>query len=515
MQMIAGKNEILIFLKLGLVASVILLMVSPDSFTHDMFGRCDSSTFFMCGKAWMEGLLPYRDFADSKGLLLWLIYGIGYLLSPHDYLGVLVVSCLWYSFIFYFIFLTARVFLKDDRWAFLAAVLQGFFFFDPYIHYEVRAEDFAMLMIVASLYFTVRHLYGSQCDKDLLQSCFAIGFLMGALFLIKFNIIMMAAIFPFFLLIAFVRSFSRLIAMLGAMLGGFLIILLPFALYVMWQGIGGDFVREYIVNTMLTVNRHASYLGEVFRTKFLLESQFIKGPGLLWVSLSGALLLIPLLKRWVYFPLLVCLWFFVLCSMHGVWPYYYGSCLFIPVFGIVAFLLLLKSWGRVEHWLKRTWVMASAGVLSVAGVVAVNYQTQDNHDQLWYVDSQSRQDYYTCLYLVSQVENPTIMYFSILGPSVDLWTHAKPACRYFVSQNGSTAVMDQQQMRVVKYRLADFVVTSVNDIYQDYIESRGYRKYSCKGFGVSLFSKRPLKLPPDDFYMSPTDVLMKRNKSAR
>ena len=47
-----------------------------------MYGHNDSAWFFMCGKAVMNGLTPYVDFTDSKGPLLWLIYGIGYLRAP-------------------------------------------------------------------------------------------------------------------------------------------------------------------------------------------------------------------------------------------------------------------------------------------------------------------------------------------------------------------------------------------------------------------------------------------------
>ncbi|MBQ8521824.1 MAG: hypothetical protein IJ456_10765, partial [Bacteroides sp.] len=66
-----------VFLSLGLFATLVLFVISPDSYTHYPFGRVDSAWFFMCGKAWMNGLLPYVDFADSKGPLLWLIYGVG------------------------------------------------------------------------------------------------------------------------------------------------------------------------------------------------------------------------------------------------------------------------------------------------------------------------------------------------------------------------------------------------------------------------------------------------------
>ena len=65
------------------IAFAVLFLVSPDSYTHDLFDHMDSAWFFMCGKAWMNGMIPYVDFADSKGPLLWLIYGIGRSEEPH------------------------------------------------------------------------------------------------------------------------------------------------------------------------------------------------------------------------------------------------------------------------------------------------------------------------------------------------------------------------------------------------------------------------------------------------
>ena len=73
-----SRLEYRIYLSLLLYSFLILFIVSPDSYTHDLYSRCDSAWFFMCGKAWMNGLVPYVDFADSKGPLLWLIYGVGY-----------------------------------------------------------------------------------------------------------------------------------------------------------------------------------------------------------------------------------------------------------------------------------------------------------------------------------------------------------------------------------------------------------------------------------------------------
>ena len=90
------------YILLSISVYVILLIISPDSYLHYPFSQLDSACFFTAGKAIMNGMIPYVDFADSKGPLLWLIYGLGYILSNHDYIGVFWLS--WISFSVFDIF---------------------------------------------------------------------------------------------------------------------------------------------------------------------------------------------------------------------------------------------------------------------------------------------------------------------------------------------------------------------------------------------------------------------------
>lgn len=76
---------------------VLLFFLSSDSYLYDLHYHMDSECFFICGKAWMKGMIPYVDFTDSKGPLLWFIYGIGYLLSHHSYVGVFWISIFFYT----------------------------------------------------------------------------------------------------------------------------------------------------------------------------------------------------------------------------------------------------------------------------------------------------------------------------------------------------------------------------------------------------------------------------------
>ena len=135
-------------LAIGVFAIVALLLVSWDSYLYDLWQHHDVIWFYLCGKAWMNGMTPYVDFADSKGPLLWLIYGIGYLISPHDYTGMYWLSCVLYTFIFYQCYKCARLFVHDARLALVAVLISAFFFLSGLTHIEVRAEDYCYALML-------------------------------------------------------------------------------------------------------------------------------------------------------------------------------------------------------------------------------------------------------------------------------------------------------------------------------------------------------------------------------
>ncbi len=153
-----GRSTFIHWALLFLLSFVLLLLLSPDSYLADIYGgRCDSAWFFTCGKAWMEGMVPYVDFADSKGPLLWLIYGLGYLLSPVSYHGVFWLSVVAYMVALHFVWLTARLFLTSRESWFVLVTMPFFLFFIVY-HNEVRAEDFCAPAICGGLWFTCREM---------------------------------------------------------------------------------------------------------------------------------------------------------------------------------------------------------------------------------------------------------------------------------------------------------------------------------------------------------------------
>jgi hypothetical protein len=96
----------------------------------------------MCGKAWMNGMTPYVDFADSKGPLLWLIYGLGYLISPRDYTGVYWISTIIFAIAFFYAYKSALLITCNRATAVLATAVIAFVLTVKWIHDETRCEDY-------------------------------------------------------------------------------------------------------------------------------------------------------------------------------------------------------------------------------------------------------------------------------------------------------------------------------------------------------------------------------------
>ena len=235
-------------------AILAILLTSWDSYLYDLWQHHDVIWFYACGKAWMNGLTPYIDFADSKGPLLWLIYGIGYLMSPHDYVGCFWIACLLYAVIFYYCYKCALIFTRDVRLSLVAVVLSALFFLSYFTHIEVRTEDFCYPAMLAVLYRFMRHTFLHEESRRFARQCaIVLGVALGVTFLIKYSCTLMLAIFiPYFCLVVPSRcSYSVWRAIGWCILAGVLTVL-PMLIVLALQGCLGAFFNEYFLVTAST-----------------------------------------------------------------------------------------------------------------------------------------------------------------------------------------------------------------------------------------------------------------------
>ncbi len=491
-------------LYLTLFVVIVLLVISPDSYLHDLFYMGDSNIFFMCGKAWMNGMLPYVDFSDSKGPLLWLIYGGGYLLSPTSKVGMYWISCLWYVAIFVYVYKTARFYL-NERQAFLTTILMSLSFFFPLVHREIRAEDFCQLFICASLYETIRYL---ENHIQLARSMFVLGVSCAGTLLIKFNIIAIPASLMLCLLYCAVKNKEIIIKPCGSFAMGSILLFLPFMIYFLYRGIFQDFLYEYFVRTYLTTQNIPEVNGMI-RISRLLNIRKI-------VSIAPIILGIILLyignlrhKETISLSAIIAL----LCSFGGNhFDHYLQPLSVYWLFGIV---FLIKACQR-QRWML---FLISHSILSMlitaVIVVFVNILPSARRQDFFWAHNTKRKYYHDVNYVMKQVEKPKVTYlhipwcFDLSIPSEGL-----PACRYWFSQTGALPDMEQEQEQAVIARKPDFVFVHMNNTSGvTMLRKAGYHSYeqlTPEGQGVVMYGKEIHQLPPKDYYYSDLDILLKR-----
>ena len=507
-----SRFSLKIFGALTLFATIILFFISTDSYTRDMYGHWDSNWFFMCGKALMEGMTPYVDFTDSKGLLLWIIYGLGYLISPSNNLGVFWLSCLAYGGIFYLVWLTARVFINDKRRAMVCTILMGFAFFNVGIHYETRAEDFCLLFVMWTLYRTVRILYLDDMErKSLVVSFFIMGLSFGALLMIKFNIAVMQSIFILYAAYHLIRRRVSLWRPFFALCVGFLIVVVPLVAFMLYRGCLDAFIQEYFINTVHTVSTGKGIVADYVDD--WIHSLQDKYSIILFVAIvAGSILYARRLPRYKTMPLVTSLFFFAITTRHSLWIYYYMICSFCLIW-LFLWVADLECVGKVRRRLG--WLAAVVAVVCIAGGVTV----RNDYKNMFWNNGKDRKKFYEMQYLMSRIEHPTLINVFCSERGIGVVAKALPGGKYWAQQNGLTKEMLQREIDDILSGKADFLyldhANKVNShgLSMEKLEKAGY--HECYRFGDSrLYSKHDVKLPEKSVVPSNMDILLKRLPAA-
>ena len=493
---------------IGVFAILALLLVSWDSYLYDLWQHHDVIWFYMCGKAWMNGMTPYVDFADSKGPLLWLIYGIGYLISPHDYTGMFWISCVLYTFIFYQCYKCATLFVRDTRLALVAVLLSAVFFLSGLTHIEVRAEDYCYALMLPMFYrflrFNVAHDHSTRFAKS---TAILLGFALGVTLLIKYSCTLMLATFiPYCCIVMARRSgYSPWRAFGWCTLVGILNIL-PMVLWLAWHGCLDDFFNEYFLSTFSTFNN----MHEERITVSQVLLMFLGKRVILFTLgvIASVIIYCRTIRSGGLFAVIAFVWFIGVILLNGTDRIYMNV---LSLFTVLAAGIVTQALSRWLRW----WAVVG---LTCVGVLALLFGTVE-HKSLFAKQLPDREIWYYYPTLLTQYEQPRLLYLMCHDHGEGVPVDALPACKYWSLQMGYTPLMVEDQVNAVKKHLCDAVfVESDNYEMIKLVEENGYYRndFAEAGMGATdwkrfiMYSSKPLK-PMSSRYPSAMEVLSKRN----
>ena len=503
------KNGLLLALLCWLMALALMFFFSRDSYTFDVWWRGDTNWFMTAGRAWMNGQTPYVDFSDSKGPLLWLIYGLGYLLSPKTFVGVMWLSTISYAIVIFFSYKTLRL-LGTSRMVTVAALMVlAWLMLNGFVHDEVRAEDFCQAFLAPVIYRFVLHdtRHGLNV-RQVAWSAAVLGFVLAGTLLIKYSVtLMLLAFVPHFCFVFPRKAGVSPLKAIGCLLAGAVAMLLPWLVVMLAQGWFKPFVQEYFVNTLTTLQNLAA-------TKLSLGSvlaEATKKSLLLYTLLIAALLYIYGRKWHRWGLLVVMVWMTLVVMFNGKSFFYYSSLALLATPGLAVLFTRYQN---------RSWARPVAFCMIPIFFFLIDITNHSRSSSFFTHDLAKRDRYYYYAGLMSQVEQPKVLFWDMHDKGQGLPAGALPACRYWALQEGATDEMRHDQDKAAEEKRCDFVlIDHADSIHARQLEQWGYHRYdywdhhdttkhlSIDGHDV-LYSKRLLH--DTIVHVTNLDVLLKR-----
>lgn len=436
------------------VAFCAATFASADSpFTHTTLGHTDTAWFLDAGRWMMQGLTPYEDFADSKGPLLWLFFGLGYLLDNDGWTGMFVLFALYSVFVYRYVWLSAIEMLGSRKAAAFVVLFMPLVFLS-FGHKENRAEYLFQLPLAYFIYLVIRAFKGHEITR--LQYILT-GVAMGCMLFVKWNFPAMLLPLPVIMLCYDARRhgkiggintwFNYAMSRLGLALAGFAVVALcVLALMAALGGLQGMF-REYFFNTLnsLQLGSQPSWWHSV---------RWLQVDKLLFLAI---LLLFPMTTHrifghkglWLFFAFI---WMLFVCFFHYM-PYYRRAIDAFGLFVPIAIIMFIQRFYRLKLWIFLIEIPIVAG--------CIYYFTCLSHPGFGY--NPEGASFFRMCERVDRVERPLILYFGVYDYSLGISSDAKPACRYWASQNGGSAEMHAMQYNTMIRQKADIIVTNKDD----------------------------------------------------
>lgn len=431
----------------------IQLFLSNDSPFFGLARRIDSAWFYMEGKAFLYGLRPYVEFTDFKGPIIWLFYGIGWLISPLDYHGMYVVSGVLYAVTLFFNYKTANVFLQSEKRSLAATLPMIFVYFFPWFHFETRSEDLMLPFVAISLYALFKRLYAEERDDRadfmMLGGCFTV------LVLMKYNV---AAVQGVMILVALWDQYKHkrgLALPFGWMIIISVVIAAPFIIYFIATDTLGAFFHNYFVLAYETVTLENSDSPSYMQDLAGILADYRKIVFIVVVFVSGMLLSLKL-KRYKYVPVAIAMLFIAMMTRHNVWNYYYGVCYtFVLYLFIVVLLAYNKQTRRVGYGLLTAYIILYClyGNL-IIGELRQNTIFTHNDDRVAFQEISD---------VMKDVDHPRLLSYECQEFGFGVMYGALPAGDQFAYPNGGTPPMIRDHRKILTDRKADFVVTYCRD----------------------------------------------------
>ena len=309
-----------------LTAWAMITLCSRSSPLYPLNDWDDVNCFFTVGKSMFSGRVLYRDIYEQKGFLLYVVYGLAWLVSRRSFFGAYLIEIACFFVFLRLVRATLRLFMEERPAVLLCPVLAAVLCGTRGFYLGGSVEELALPILYYPIYTLIR---GARLRGDCIptrREMVLLGAGAAALLWSKFTLL---GIYIGYVLFAVVyllrrREAGRLLRSAGLFLLGFAAVSLPVLGYFAYHGALGDLWTAYFYNNIFlysperSVGRYAFILaGAVWQNLLMM---MLIALGVVWVLRA------PLGKafRWGMFSLFFCCAFFIYAGGAAFEYYAYG-----------------------------------------------------------------------------------------------------------------------------------------------------------------------------------------------
>ncbi len=438
-----------------LISFGFLLLCSRSSFLYPFNNWDDANSYFSMGKVMMNGGVIYRDAFDQKGPLLYLLYGIGYLLSPTAFYGVFLLEILFLAAFLLAAYAVARLYVRHKTALLLLPFIGMAVTVSKSFYWGGSAEEFCLSFLAWGLYFSVRYFkqeYPQNMDGKIVFLC---GILAGFVMMIKYT--ELGFYFAWMAMVAVMnfnrRNWKGSLRNCGLFLLGMGVILLPWICYFGLQDALDDWYQCYV------------YCNVFFYSDFYIESVplgqkvYNLAKILYWLIWDDFTYFIPMIigffsilftrkMHWYEKVNLYGMFGFAFLGIYigGTTLYYYP--LPLAVSAIPGFVILGKGAEHIadSFYIEevKLWVKVLLAAVIASGFLVSTRQLSMNTAYA----GQKKEDLFLYEFrdIVLQEKEPTLLNISCLDAGLYTLADIVPNCRYFQSNavHGFEEVREEQ-----------------------------------------------------------------------
>lgn len=192
-------KKMLVFLFLILVTFIVCMLSPIDLFSKNGVSWVDSSVFKYIGSRMAQGEIPYRDMFDHKGLLLYFLNMLGYLIAPNR--GVWVIEFVFMFMTVLGLYSVSRLFCNAKYSYFTVLLAMSLIF--SYFEQGNLVEEYAMPFQIWSLYIYIDYFLNERISRMRVILC---GLFFAGVIFLRPNMISVWLVFSLAVLVQCVKE---------------------------------------------------------------------------------------------------------------------------------------------------------------------------------------------------------------------------------------------------------------------------------------------------------------------